>query len=350
MPDPLRDGLRYSRWRVSGEQKTDMQSFTGKEREMSKKIEKTLYCITVCLLLPIFLTGSLFGKDLQASDSITKYRNALQKLKTSQKESILIAKEEFYKSFPKNDKYAQDGFRMFSEFYDKVIQESSEQFFSNEKFAIFLSEFYEIADGTFSSPLQGFDKMDAQRKDHVRKQYAGELEEFTRYVKCGIKISADGEGGWYIREDFDFLCEMLRDWPVDINKYLVFMKEESKQDVLMDGGLVIPWDDLRKRIIRFEEFARNYPALQETKTKIQPELKGLLYVYLAGVDNSPVFDWESQKMNPELKSSYEIFLKENKNSAWHSTIEKVYQIHQKHQFVHSTEADDFVNRLNLIAQ
>ncbi|MGE0086937.1 MAG: hypothetical protein AB7S75_21240 [Desulfococcaceae bacterium] len=315
---------------------------------MSENFEKRVYCVTVFFLLLISLAGRAFGIDSQPFDNMTKYRNALQKLKTSQKESIIAAKEEFYKSFPKNDKYAQDGFRVFTEFYDKIIQESSEQFFSKEKFLHFLSEFYETADGTYSSPLQGFDKMEPERKEIVRKQYAGELEEYTRYAKCGIKISPDGEGGWYLREDFDFLCDILRDYPVDINQYLLFMKKSSKQDVVMDGGLVIPWDELRKRIISFEEFARKYPKLQETKTKIQPELKWLLYIYLAGVDNSPVFDWESEKMNPELKISYETFLKENKNSAWHSSIAQMYQIHQKHQFGRSTEAQDFVNRLNLI--
>jgi len=317
---------------------------------MSKQFEKAVFCVTGSLLLLIFLTGAAIGKDSPPVDSMAKYKNVLQNLKTSQAASILTAKEEFYKSFAKNDKKAQDGFRMFMHFYEDVIEKSSEQFFANENFANFLLQFYEIADGTFSSPMQGFDKMDAQRKDQVRKQHAGELEEFIRYVKCGIKIAADGEGGWYITEDFDFLCDMLRDYPADINHYLLFMKEESKQDVIMDGGLVIPWDDLRKRIIRFEEFARKHPDLEETKTRIQPEIRGLVYVYLAGVDNSPVFDWELEKTSPELKTSYETFLKENKNSAWHSTVQQIYKIHEKHKFGRNDEVYDFVDKLHLIAQ
>ncbi|MEZ4525697.1 MAG: hypothetical protein R2941_07240 [Desulfobacterales bacterium] len=315
---------------------------------MSIRYEIAGFGVTASFLLIILLTGLALGKESQSSDSMTAYRKALANLKTSQKESILAAREEFHKSFPKNDKYVQDGFRFFMEFYDKVLEESRGQFFSKEKFLHFLSEFYEIADGNYSNPLRGFDRMEQERKELVRKQYAAELEEFIRYAKCGIKIAPDGEGGWDLRQDFDFLCDMLRDWPVDANKYLVFMKEESKQDVVMDGGLVIPWDELRKRIIRFEEFATRYPNLQETKTIIEPELKWLLHVYLAGLDNSPVFDWESKKMNPELKKSYEIFLEENRNSAWHRAVGKVYRIHQKHQFKENTQAHDFVNRLNLI--
>lgn len=288
--------------------------------------------------------GSAAG---QSDDNISKFKNILQRMNPSRRESVIIAEKEFHKLFQKDDKNAEPGFRLFSKFYYTVIEKNSEPFFRNEDLSGMLSEFPDLADGTDENPFSGFEKLETKKKNEIRNRYAKILKEFAEYRKCGMKISPNGEGGWYLNEDFDFLSDMMDDYPLEIKDYLLFMKKAAKQVVAMDGGLVIPCDDLRKRIIRFEEFARNHPKLQETEIRISPELKNLVSIYLSGLDNTPAFDWESGTLNKEFKESYELFLKENKTSSYHRLIQQVYDIHKKHNFRKNAEAEKFIDRLKL---
>ena len=62
-------------------------------------------------------------------------------------------------------------------------------------------------------------------------------------------------------------------------------------------------------------------------------LESYLMTYLEGIDNSPIFDkWNTRKMLPEFKESYEKFLSENKDSKYYSMVEELYNKSKENDF------------------
>ena len=114
------------------------------------------------------------------------------------------------------------------------------------------------------------------------------------------------------------------------NEWLKFiLKRES---VMQDGGLMVPPDTLREYIIFLEKFVAQYPdfvLIGDAKDI----LDSYLMTYLEGIDNSPIFDkWNTRKMLPEYKASYEKFLAENKDSKYYPMVEELYNKSKANDF------------------
>ena len=114
------------------------------------------------------------------------------------------------------------------------------------------------------------------------------------------------------------------------NEWLQFiLKRES---VMQDGGLTVPPDTLREYIISLEKFVAQYPdfvLIGDAKDI----LDSYLMTYLEGIDNSPIFDkWNTRKMLPEYKASYEKFLADNKDSKYYPMVEELYNKSKANDF------------------
>ena len=121
------------------------------------------------------------------------------------------------------------------------------------------------------------------------------------------------------------------------NEWLQFIfKRES---VMQDGGLMVPPDTLREYIISLEKFVEQYPdfvLIGDAKDI----LDSYLMTYLEGIDNSPIFDkWNTRKMLPEYKASYEKFLSENKDSKYYPMVEELYNKAKSNDFTWDRDFD-----------
>ena len=124
------------------------------------------------------------------------------------------------------------------------------------------------------------------------------------------------------------------------NEWLKFiLKRES---VMQDGGLTVPPDTLREYIISLEKFIKQYPEFVLIDDA-QDFLESYLMTYLEGIDNSPIFDkWNTQKMLPEFKSSYEKFLSENKDSKYYPMVEELYNKAKENDFTWDRDFDTWL--------
>jgi len=291
----------------------------------------------------------MFPPGEKGDDSLITFMDSINRLDRSKKESILIAKNEFEKMCSTAEKQIVDSaFRSFMEFYKGVIRKCNHVFYDRRDYQDLLHDIEEIVGSKFDNPLPAFEKIDSKSSAEIKTKYAATLKELYEYRNCGINFTC-GEGDWYLEEDGDFLVEVLSNYgSVELRDYLIFWANEDKERFAHDGGLLISWEDLRKRIIRWEEFANKHPTLLETEKEIKPKLQVLIGAYLWGLDNTPAYDlweskWESKKIEPELRKSYEIFLKENKTSSYYSLIKGVYTILNKHNFKLSKELIMFVD-------
>jgi hypothetical protein len=104
---------------------------------------------------------------------------------------------------------------------------------------------------------------------------------------------------------------------------------------------MLSWDELRQRIIRWEQFANEHSQLPETEKDIRPKISWMVDVYLTGIDNSRILKAENM-LNEEVKNSYEAFLKEGTSSAHFEVVKGAFDIWNKNQFKLSKELVDYL--------
>ena len=130
-----------------------------------------------------------------------------------------------------------------------------------------------------------------------------------------------------------YLSPAYREWL----KFII-----KREAVMQDGGLIVPPDTLREYIISIEKFVERYPDFVLI-SDAKDYLNSYLMTYLEGIDNSPIFDkWNTKKMLPEFKSSYEKFLSVNKDSKYYSMVEELYNKSKENNFVWDSDFDSWL--------
>ncbi|MEW5946738.1 MAG: hypothetical protein AB1742_11115, partial [bacterium] len=287
-----------------------------------------------------------FMVDLRRPEaqSIADFKEALTTLPVGDWESIPKAVKAYRDIFLKDKTNAQAGLRMFRDFYHRVLYESDLEPYRDAKLNNVLHEMATFAPNRWVNPIPYFRKAKDTKAEEIRKKYSNELNVLYAYQDSGFGFHM-GEGDWYTEEDFSFLSEkVLNGFDFELKEFIIFMIHENQQRVLHDAALVIGWDDLRKRIIRWEDFAKKHPHLLETFTEVEGYytnriLKRQVRLYLTGEANTPAY--ENEKIVPELQKSYERFLVENRDSRFYPTIRAVYQILKKNGFHRSVELDEY---------
>lgn len=152
------------------------------------------------------------------------------------------------------------------------------------------------------------------------------IDEYSQYLHDnGIKIGYS-EGSIYLYFDPMYIAINFKDvLPDNIIEYYLIESEDIKEGFEEDGALTIPWDYIRKKIVRYEGYFNeiskiNCPYIGKlTKEKINLYLNA----YIKGLPNSPINYYIT-----EAKSSYEKFLSENKSSIFYEIV-KIYYLDLK---------------------
>lgn len=283
-------------------------------------------------------------KSSPESAGVIAFKNFLINLDNTKKESILVARDKFFKSFSTATvKENKEAFRIFRGFYQEVIRECDQIFYNKKDCQQLLGNISSLVKGGLENPLPAFEKLNNESSNEIRTKYAAILKELYGYRNCGMNFY-QSEGDWYLKEDIVFLIKMF---PVsgrnELKDFLIFLNNEDER-IAEDAGLIISWDDLRKRILCWEQFVEKHPDFLETINEVKPGLATLVGVYLVGLPNTQAYRVHSTgEIEPKLKKSYEIFLQQNKSSSFYNLISEVYNILKKHNFKINKELVDFLN-------
>ena len=136
------------------------------------------------------------------------------------------------------------------------------------------------------------------------------LQEF---LNRGYKIIAP-EGVYQAVIDYDAYQFAEKSVTPDIAAYIQLMSAESEKRMLEDGGIMISIDDVFSRIQVSESFITTY------KDSVKFDQIKALYseqidTYFLGQDNTPAFNYTSNKLNQEFLDSYKKSALSNTNSA-----------------------------------
>ena len=111
------------------------------------------------------------------------------------------------------------------------------------------------------------------------------------------------EGSWYPMIDYaglDLFIDYLSD---DYRAYVLFRALESNQIFAKDAALQITWDELAARVLAVEDFLLKYPASSKYE-EMGDSYYNYLMSYYIGMNNTPAFDYETNKFKDEVLASY----------------------------------------------
>ncbi len=163
-------------------------------------------------------------------------------------------------------------------------------------------------------------------------------------AKFGFKVEHAGEGTFEARADTHYLAKTFASHvSPTIKAYFTFVKAST--GFIQDGGLMVSYDELRQSIILGDTIMQKYPE-SSIAFMMQKPLNRMVYFYLLGVDNTPIYG-AKRMLLPEVKTSYNKFLKENKQSTFYPLVKYSYDLLQKNNFTATDNVfKGIVNKLN----
>ena len=215
----------------------------------------------------------------------------------------MSAKEEYNKEKVSN---------LVQKYYETNLEQDEIKFFMNAKTS-------KDNDLEFSKLQMKFTKA----MDILNDKYIENIDPNDAYYKNNwVKIPfVEGSYFYAVNSEY-FLKKYGKYLSPAYNEWLKFIVK--RESVMQDGGLKVPPDKLREYIISLENFVAQYPDFVLVGDA-KDILESYLMTYLEGIDNSPIFDkWNTRKMLPEFKTSYEKFLSENKDSKYYPMVEEFY--------------------------
>jgi len=81
----------------------------------------------------------------------------------------------------------------------------------------------------------------------------------------------------------------------------------------------------------WEQFLRTYPGFV-AKDEIRDRLDVYVRTFVTGMDNSRINNFNSKKLRPDVRAAYEVFIRENRDSAYYTLVRDYYEMLKRKQF------------------
>lgn len=133
-------------------------------------------------------------------------------------------------------------------------------------------------------------------KDEALKELLAET------LEGGYKVET-AEGMYFPIIDYAFYIKFSPSVPEDIRDYINLMAVESGKVPAKDGALVIGWDEVLDRAFKQEAFIVKYKDSVKAADagKVLDNYKTFI---LYGLNNTPLFDYDTKAMNENAKAAY----------------------------------------------
>ena len=150
------------------------------------------------------------------------------------------------------------------------------------------------------------------------------------------------EGAWYLEPLSDYLLKNFGPkLSTAYREYLSIEVQEQKNRFADDGSILIPLDSLASRIITHENFMARYPNFISGKLA-QDQFNQYLGAYLAGMDNSKVFDNVTNLLKEEPRKSFESFIIRNPEKKSTEIVKAYLDLLGTTNFNYTDKVDSFL--------
>ncbi|MFX3636903.1 MAG: hypothetical protein ACE3L7_29885 [Candidatus Pristimantibacillus sp.] len=229
-------------------------------------------------------TSAVNDEDVNQDGLVEQYRTTVSHAKETG-EIISFLNENLAKAGEKN---ADIMIRELNVFYDADLERTQDAFFQPK-----------VQESLMALPWPITSANAGSIEDDEIKQLV------VTKLSGGYKL-VEVEGSIYPIVDYEMQKKMSSNYLSEpLNQYITLKALESNEMSAKDGGLVISWDELANRAVMSENFVKRYPDSPEWEEVKQTYLQRYLSIYLIGLNNTPVFDYETYKLSSEVRSSYE---------------------------------------------
>lgn len=211
---------------------------------------------------------------------------------------------------------------------------------SGEGLQVFRSFFYDV----ILKQNQVFSSLKESNMISLEKTNKNTLSYLETLSKNGIMIKFN-EGMPYLDDSAGFLINTFAVYGNQtVKSFLDQYSIEKKEGFSEDAHLKIEFDKIRERIEFWDSFCNLYPRcvfFEEASYYYNIYLR----VYLTGLDNFRIWDFESRKMLPKVRQSYEKALNSRKyiTRNWYKILKGYYEMIKRNGFTYNDDYKIYLN-------
>lgn len=199
-----------------------------------------------------------------------------------------------------------------------------DKYYSGEAIQRGLSEIYE----------PGFD---LSKLENIKDAELKSLLEETR--NKGYKVET-AEGTFFPIMNYEYLKKYSPYATEAMKAYINIMAEETNKVPAKDAALMIGWDEIVSRALAQEAFIKKYGDSSRVES-VKELMKKYTVFMLFGLNNTPLFSYDTKTMDKEAKEAYAIAVKDNGGSELMQLIGRYMEILEKSDYKLSDEAEKF---------
>lgn len=271
------------------------------------------------------LTEYKYNNNRPVIDSRSLLNNFKDEVNTNIKDSNIVKVDNLItEQINKNKKYQEE----IEKIYPRYTYSTS-----NNNKEITVKKFTLNVNTKIQSAIDNFNN--STDKEQAFKEYFDTVTQYTDILNS--KISDIGyfdpsffkqygfetymaEGNYYLRYPYTNMTK-LSNVPQDWQDWLYILSK--RQNDLEEACLMISVEELRKAIVSISDFIKKYPNFV-AKDDADEKLKYYYFYYLDGIDNSPIYDYETNKVKSSYINSYKTFIDTNKDCIGYKTVENYY--------------------------
>jgi len=129
----------------------------------------------------------------------------------------------------------------------------------------------------------------------------------------------------------------------EMKDYLDIKIDESEKPAVMDAEVTIPADEFIGRILKSMDYLKNYP--DSSKYDEISQLKGWkMWIYLGGIDNSPVFGPDG-KILPAKLNEFEDMLARYSDTGFGEILASYLELLEQENYIRTERVKEFLDDL-----
>ena len=168
----------------------------------------------------------------------------------------------------------------------------------------------------------------------------GEVKSLIDETKAmGYKVET-AEGMFFPIINYEFLKKFSSYAGDDMKDYIDIMAAESNKVPAKDGALVIGWDEVIERALAQESFIAKHSGSAKAESIKELQKRYIMFI-LYGLNNTPLFSYDTKTMNPEAKEVYIKAVKDNADSELIKFLGGYMEILEKSDYKLSEEAEKY---------
>ena len=232
------------------------------------------------------------------------------------------------------------------EFMDKNISEVSKENASkmlDELEKALKNNLPELEEKYYSTAIQEAmfnaykSEFDLSKLDSIQD---GEVKRLIDETKAmGYKVET-AEGMFFPIINYEFLKKFSSYAGDDMKDYIDIMAAESNKVPAKDAALVIGWDEVIERALTQESFIAKHSSSAKVES-IKELQKRYITFMLYGLNNTPLFSYDTKTMDSEAKEAYKKVLKEKGDSELLQLLGKYMEVLEKSDYKLSEAVDKF---------